>query len=260
MLDGGTWRVNDEQSQFYRKIGAVQRYQELFEHLPGVYFFVKDQESRLMGASQSVLDRFGLATEDQLIGTTDFDYFPKHLAEKFVQDDRLVIESGQPLIGRVEIWYTEQRLLDWFITNKLPLRDTAGKVMGVMGTLRSYEGSRRSLQMYTQIDKVVEHIRSRLEERITVAELADVAGLSARQLHRKFIEFFGMSVQEFLSRTRIQAASDALLNSDDSIVDVALRFGFCDQSAFTQQFKKHVGLTPHRFRREHGERPPPSIG
>lgn len=61
-------------------------------------------------------------------------------------------ETGEPLTGRVEIWYTAERLLDWFVTTKLPIRDRDGEIMGVMGTVRSYEGNRRSLLSYTQID------------------------------------------------------------------------------------------------------------
>lgn len=242
--------AGDSQAEFFRSIGGVQRFQELFEHVPGVYFFTKDANSRLMGASRAILERLGLTHEDELIGTSDYDYFPKHIATKFVQDDALVISTGMPLIGRVEIWHSEQRTLEWVITNKLPVRDEHSRVVGIMGTVRRYQGSRRSLQTYTQVDRVVEYIRQQREGRVTVARLAEIARLSPRQLHRKFIEYFGMNVQEFLSRTRIQAASDALLNSDEPIVEIALRFGFCDQSAFTQQFKKHLGITPLRYRRE----------
>jgi transcriptional regulator GlxA family with amidase domain len=60
-----------------------------------------------------------------------------------------------------------------------------------------------------------------------------------------------MKVQEFLAKTRIKAASDALINSDLSVGDISVKFGFCDQSAFTQQFKKHIGETPLRFRKRH---------
>ncbi len=72
-----------------------------------------------------------------------------------------------------------------------------------------------------------------------------------RQLNRKFQEAFSMSAQEFLAKTRIQAASDALINSDLSITDISLEFGFCDQSAFTQTFRKHIGLTPQKFRQRY---------
>ncbi len=239
------------QTAFYARMGDRQQFHLLFEHLRDIYFFVKDDQSRMMGASRSILERFGLDSEEQIVGTTDYDYFPPHIADSFVRDDRLVLESGQPLTGRVEIWYTEQRLLDWFVTNKLPVRDSRGKIFGVMGTVRSYEGSRRSLLTYTQIDEVVEFIRDNHRGKITVAALARRAHLSPRQLHRKFIEVFSMSVQEFLTKTRIQAASDDLLSTDRSITEIALDFGFCDQSAFTQQFKKHIGKTPLKFRRQH---------
>ncbi|MCA9142590.1 MAG: AraC family transcriptional regulator [Planctomycetaceae bacterium] len=249
-----TSRVADRSAlrkDFFARIGERQQFQELFEHLAGVYFFVKDDQSRMMGASRSILERFGLGSEEEIIGTTDYDYFPPHIADSFVRDDRLVLETGKPMTGRVEIWYTAQRLLDWFVTNKLPVRASDGAIIGVMGTVQSYEGNRRSLLTYTQIDQVVEHIRTNHRGKITVTELARQANISPRQLHRKFIEVFRMSVQEFLTKTRIQGASDDLLNTDRSITEIAHDFGFCDQSAFTQQFKKHVGKTPLKFRRQH---------
>ncbi len=236
---------------FFEKCGTTQQFQQLFEHLPGIYFFVKDVQSRMMGASRPILDRFGLSSEEEIIGTTDYDYFPAHIADSFVRDDQLVIRTGQSLINRVEVWYTAQRLLDWFVTNKLPVRDTDNHVIGVMGTVRSYESHRQSALPYSQINDVVEYVRENHRGRITVAQLAKRANLSPRQLHRKFIGVFGMNVQEFLNKTRIQATSDALLNTDRSIADIAQEFGFWDQSAFTQQFRKHVGVTPFRFRQRH---------
>ena len=45
-----------------------------------------------------------------------------------------------------------------------------------------------------------------------------------------------------------QAFEEEKLHSDQSIAQIALDFGFCDQSAFTQLFRKHMGLTPRQFR------------
>jgi AraC-like DNA-binding protein len=61
-------------------------------------------------------------------------------------------------------------------------------------------------------------------------------------------------VQEFLVKTRIQAASETLLKSDLSIAQIANDYGFCDQSAFTQLFRKHMGMTPRRFRVQYANR------
>ena len=142
-------------------------------------------------------------------------------------------------------------MLDWIITSKFPLRDATGKIIGLMGMFRSYEGSRKLLLPYSQISSVVEYIRSHHRDHISVTDLAKRAKLSPRQLNRKFNDAFGMSAQDFLTKTRIQTASDALLNTASSIAEIAEQFGFCDQSAFTQAFRKHTGITPLKFRKRY---------
>ena len=236
------------QRLFFEKMGGPQQFQHLFEHLPGVYFFVKDRQSRMVCASQPFWKHLGVASEAEIIGKMDDDFFPQHAADHFKRDDQWVMSTGQSIIGRVELWYNEQRVLDWFVTNKHPVQDTSGSIIGVMGIVRSYEGQRRSMQPLSLIDSTVDYIRTHHQEKLTIEELAERAGLSPRQLHRKFREVFGLSAQEFMVETRIQAASDSLLHSDDSIAQIAADFGFCDQSAFTQLFRKHMGLTPRRFR------------
>ena len=142
-------------------------------------------------------------------------------------------------------------MLDWFVTNKLPLKNESGNVIGLMGTVRSYEGSRKLLLPFSQISAAVEFIRAHHRERITVTDLANKTSLSPRQLNRKFNDAFGMSAQDFLTKTRIQTSSDALLNTASSIAEIAHQFGFCDQSAFTQAFRKHTGITPLKFRKRY---------
>jgi len=239
------------QAEFFAEMGGPQQFQQLFEDLPGMSFFVKDRRSRMICASRAFCEHLGAANEDELIGKTDYDFFPRYAADHFVRDDQLVMTTGRPLIGRVELWYTEQQVLDWFVTNKLPVRSRSGAVIGVMGAVRSYESQRRTMQPMSLIDSTIHYIRQHHTERLTVEELARQAGLSPRQLHRKFKDVFGLSVQDFLIKTRIQAASDALLHSSESIAAIAARFSFCDQSAFTQLFRKHTGLTPLKFRQQY---------
>lgn len=236
------------QHAFFASIGGPQQFQQLFDHLPGVYFFVKDQKSRLICASPSFCEHLGARSEADLMGRTDDEFFPRHAADHFRRDDERVMSTGEPLIGRVELWYTEHGVLDWFITNKHPVRDTRGNVIGVMGIVRSYEGQRRSMQPMSMINATIDYIRAHQSERLTVRDLAAQAGLSQRHLHRKFREVFGLSVREFLAKTRIQAAGEALVRTDQRIAQIAIDFGFCDQSAFTQLFRKHTGLTPRQFR------------
>ena len=241
----------DLRAEFLAKMGTNDQVSQLFNHVPGVSYFLKDAQGRMMGASQSIIERFGLSCVDDLVGKVDRDFFPDHVADSFRRDDEMVMESGEPLIDRVEVWYTEQRLLDWFVTTKLPVRSVDGEIIGIMGVIRSYEGHRQNSLPYSQISGVVDEIRANHRGKVRVAALAKKSGLSTRQLHRKFLDVFGMSVQDFLMKTRIQAACDQLIRTDDPINEIATEFGFCDQSAFTQQFRKHMGTTPLKFRRQH---------
>ena len=246
------------QRDFLAKLGTRQQFRQLFEHLPGIYFFVKDGRSRLICASQPIVERLGFRHETEIVGSTDYEFFPPQIADNFIRDDRWVMETGQSLIGRVEIWYKDQGILDWFVTNKLPLRDEGGRIIGLMGTIQSYDDKQKKLLPFFEITRVVDYIREHHQQPITVEQLSQLIDLSPRQLRRKFRDVFGMSVQDFLMKTRIQAASDALANCGESISEIAQRFGFCDQSAFAQQFRKHMGLTPLRYRRKYA-RPSDSL-
>ncbi len=235
-------------SAFLAAICDPLELRRLFEHIPGVFFFVKDRESRLIAASQAILDRLGLQREDEIVGTTDYEFFPREIADNFARDDRRIFETGEPQIDRLEIWYNEQRILDWFVTTKLPMHGANGEVIGLMGITHSYEGRRAMHGPFASVSKAVEYIRQNFTEKIAGPELAKAAGMSERHLTRKFQEAFGMAPHEFVMRTRIQAASEALARSDASIIEIAMDHGFCDQSAFTVQFRKRTGMTPKAFR------------
>jgi PAS domain S-box-containing protein len=222
----------------------------LFDHLPDVAFFLKDSDFRIMGASRLFYERFGFQKESQIIGKNDFELFPVRLAETFRKDDKAVLEKGEPRLNLVELFFNRQGIPDWFVTNKLPLRDSAGVVIGIMGTTASIEARKAFLQPFLNLEKAVSFIKERFRKRISVEELAAHVHMSARQLHRRFCEAFGVGPQAFILKLRIQAACEALQHEGTQIGNVAQDLGFCDQSAFTQAFHKHIGLTPRQFQME----------
>lgn len=236
--------------RFLARISPDTAFYRLFDPMPDVAFFAKDNHFRIMGASRRFFERFGFAEETQIIGKDDFELFPARLAESFRRDDEEVMRSGEPKLNIVELFFTQQGIPDWFVTNKLPLRDRKGRVIGVMGTVQSYEGRRQVLQPYLQLDRAVNYIREHFRQGVTVTELAEIVHLSPRQLHRKFVETFGSSPQAFIMKLRIQAACEALQHEGSQISEVAVELGFCDQSSFTQQFHKHMGLTPLKYQQQ----------
>jgi AraC-like DNA-binding protein len=188
-------------------------------------------------------------------GTVDEEYFPRHIAESFVRDDLKVIRTGVPLINRVAVWYNEQRILDWFVKCKFPLRDHRGKIAGLIVSIQNYDGIRDAQTPFSEVSRAIDYIRENSRERISVPKLAANSGVSPRHLNRRFQSAFGVSAQAFLAKTRIQATIDALLRTAKPISEIALEFGFFDQSAFTRQFRENTGFTPKQFRQLHMLKP-----
>ena len=98
------------------------------------FIYAKDAHSRFTAANKLVANRMGVEPAD-LIGKTDFDFFPREHAEKFFADEQALIQSGVPLIDREEIAFDKTRGKDRVIlTSKIPLRDAAGNLTGIVGT------------------------------------------------------------------------------------------------------------------------------
>lgn len=237
---------------FLRAIAPDSQFYLLFNHLPGISFFAKNKRFQIVCANRHFVESLGCKTEEELIGKEDFDLFPARLAENFRRDDEEILRTGEPQLNIVELFFNRQGIPDWFVTNKLPVFDRKKRVIGIMGTVQSYEGRKQFLQPYLAIDRAVAFIRDHFRERITVEQLAALVHLSSRQLNRKFVESFGLSPQSFIMKLRIQAACEALQDGSLPISHVARDLGFYDQSIFTHHFQKHMGITPLKYQRQFG--------
>ncbi|MFO0805961.1 MAG: PAS domain S-box protein [Gemmataceae bacterium] len=98
--------------------------------------FWKDRNSTYLGCNTVVADAMGLERPEQITGRTDFDSpaFTREQAEFFIEKDREVMEKNAPLLGIVEQLTRADGTTVWLETNKAPLRDEDGNVVGVLGT------------------------------------------------------------------------------------------------------------------------------
>ena len=220
------------------------------DQVPGLYLFAKDIEGRHVLGNKRTLQRCGCEREEDLLGKTDYEFYPQELCAKYAEDDRQVIESGKPILELSELALNENGVVDWFITNKFPIFNREGDVVGTIGTTIEYNKSHASYTNYSEIYPAVKHLRDNFTTNIQVKDLADKVNLSIRQFQRKFKDRFHMSIREYIIRLRIHKACDMLRNTDMSIADIAYETGFYDQSAFTRQFKTHIGNSPLKYRKE----------
>lgn len=221
---------------------------QLFDHLPGVSLFVKDRLGRFLRVNRALLDRRRMKDESEILGTTDHDHYPPHLADRIVATDRQVMSSGQPILDHADILYDQSGTLVWFRTTKYPWRDRRGRIMGVMGVTVAHDSRSPLSHGNAAIDRAIDWIRNQTPENLRVGTLAEEVGIPARSLNRLFQHTLGISVQEFLLRSRTQSAASALRETAIPLSAIATDHGFYDQSAFTRQFRKQLGLTPKAYR------------
>ena len=106
----------------------------LIDNMPD-FIFVKDAQSRYLINNAGHASAIG-APEEELVGKTDFDFFPEDLAERYYADEREVIRSGRPLVDREEPVVDHRGNHRWLSTTKVPLRDSAGEISGMVGISR----------------------------------------------------------------------------------------------------------------------------
>jgi AraC-like DNA-binding protein len=101
----------------------------------------------------------------------------------------------------------------------------------------------------TQLRRVTEHIEAQLAARISLAELAQVAGTSQSHFSHAFKATTGLPPHRWQLEARIRQSQALLSRRRSSVAEVALATGFADQSHFTRVFRRVVGETPVQWRR-----------
>ena len=140
-------------------------------------------------------------------------------------------------------------------TRPTRLEMEARAILIVDHLLRTYHRTRPSivtrggLTPY-QLRRVREHMEGHLCEDISLAELADVVGLSASHFCRAFKRSAGVPPHGWLALKRMQAAQDLMLaHPGMGLTEIALSVGYQSQAAFGTAFKRATGLSPNQWRR-----------
>lgn len=100
-----------------------------------------------------------------------------------------------------------------------------------------------------RLAKIKNYVEANLDQRIGIADMAQVAGLSPFHFSRVFKLATGQTPYQFLARWRIDHARTLLQQGDMPLAEMALACGFSNQAHFTAAFTKAVGAPPGRFRR-----------
>lgn len=229
----------------------------LFDVLVDVIFCTKDPEGRYVAVNPAFVRRTGRASKREVIGRRAREVFPAALARRYEEQDREVLESGQPLRDELELIRRENGSLGWYLTTKLPVTDRqTGEWTGLVSISRDLRTPSDDDVVMGSLSRVVEHVRRNLAEKITVAELAEVAGCSPSQLERRMRKTFGLPAGKYLLRVRVDRAAELLATTELPLAEVAVATGFYDQADFSNRFARLTNETPAQFRAKQQQRPP----
>jgi PAS domain S-box-containing protein len=113
----------------------------LIDNLPDV-IYAKDADSRMVMANMAQARLLGAATPEDLVGRTDFDFFPQEIASKYYSDEQDLIRSGRALINEEEPTIDPLGNPRWLSSTKVPLRDSRGNITGFVGVGRDITDSK----------------------------------------------------------------------------------------------------------------------
>lgn len=97
--------------------------------------------------------------------------------------------------------------------------------------------------------KLLQHIQKNCTPRMTVAQLAENMNISRSALSKGFQRRMGFSLKSYFQQLLIQRACQMLIDSNDSIAEIAFKLGYADQYYFYRIFKKHMRETPLQYRK-----------
>ncbi|MDX6766446.1 MAG: AraC family transcriptional regulator [Candidatus Methylacidiphilales bacterium] len=253
-----------DSTRFLLSLEPCRHIEELVGLLPDSNYFAKDSRGRFVLMDDGFVAMLGCTGREQVIGRTDYDFFPKETARQYVADDRRVMASGMALRRHPEPVPDRDLTFHWWLVNKVPLRDRKGMVVGVAGLMSRMQSEPDTSLYGDSMLPVLSHIGRTYGQPVKVPELARLAGLSVRSFERHFQKMFQTSPIRYVNLVRLQAARQRLIRSALSLAEIASSCGFYDQSHMTALFTRHFGLSPRRYRLAHDfsqprqSLPPPS--
>ncbi len=107
---------------------------------------------------------------------------------------------------------------------------------------------------HPKLSQVIQMMESNIEEPISPSLLAKDVGMSTRQLERLFRRYLNRSPKRYYMELRLQKARNLLMQTDMSVINVALACGFASPSHFSKCYRAHYETTPYRERGSHAAR------
>ena len=235
--------------QFLNNMG-IKQLMAMFDLFTDTMFWIKDKNHKFIHVNQAFIENRKIKEAEEIVGKTDFDLFPKHLARQFFRDDNKVL-AGQQVTDRLEINVSQTGDKAWYSTSKRPIINENDEIIGSYGITHQLEKQAIAFSGVDALNVPVDYIREHYHEDFTIDELAQYSHLSVSALERRFKKHLKKSPKQFIIEVRLENAQKLLVETNMPIAQVGYESGFPNPSYFTQQFRYFFDELPSDFRKNH---------
>ncbi|MCA8987988.1 MAG: PAS domain-containing protein, partial [Planctomycetaceae bacterium] len=261
----GTFGISRDITDLVTAEKTLEREQHLSDALmnglPDLIFF-KDRQGKFMKGNQALADYYGMAHPEELVGKTDYDFSPPELAASFEEDDQRVMKSGDKLIAREEVNEDSHGNITYFLTTKVPIRNSHGNVVGLVGIGRDITSIKRAQLEMTKARDLADQanraksdflanmsheIRTPMNAVIGMAELLEDTPLNETQ--REYLRMVRESgevllelINDILDFSKIEAGKFTI---DQHPFDLHETIGDTMKSIAVRAHRRHLELAFH---------------
>jgi len=159
-----------------------------------IYF--KDRDSKFIANSRAHADQFHLENPKEMLGKSDFDFFPTEFAMLAYLDEKKIMETGIPILGKQEKLIKENGECVWFSASKYPIYGNNGEIIGTWGTSRDITALKQAQEELRQLNEKLEN------NNVELQKLSDLDGLSDLYNQRKFYEILEKTIEIYKQKQK----------------------------------------------------------
>ncbi|HEY5706011.1 MAG TPA: SpoIIE family protein phosphatase [Terrimicrobiaceae bacterium] len=167
----------------------------LLENTPDQVYF-KDRKGRFLRASRAVAEYMNVADLKDLIGKTDFDFWSPETAKEAAADEQRIMETKEPMVGKVERLVHPDGRVTWDYTTKIPLLNSRGEVVGICGINKDFTAMKKMQEALAEERDRLKALTAELEARNSAlqADLQLAREVQEALLPREYPTFAGLDV------------------------------------------------------------------
>lgn len=195
--------------------------------------YAKDRQGRFLVANEAVARANALQGPEELIGKTDFDLFPRAVAQAFFDTEQVIMAGGEPMIDSEEERLDKTGAPIWIRTTKVPMRDGSGEIIGLIGIARNVTERKCAEQkaeaeralFRAMIDQVPDYLFVKdTESRFVIANRAVAADLGhdpAGLIGKSDFDFHEQKHAKkfFADEQKVISSGEPLIDIEEMLVD-----------------------------------------